>query len=123
MSTASPSSEPPGGSFRPTIIGSLIVACVLMMTAAGVAVATQQALAPQTPARMVEGSFEVTYEVITLETPSTTQSGGGTIDAIRVDYFPSYVLVTRYDDTTFLWPIDRLRRFEVKRLKASDGAR
>jgi hypothetical protein len=97
------------------------VVCVLIMTVAGLVASMPRRPSSQTVATTVEGSFEVSYDLVTLETPTTTQSSGGQVEAIRIDYFPSYVLVTSTNNTTFLWRIDRLRTFEVRERSPSDA--
>ncbi len=117
MSTASPSSEPAARGLSQLIWPGLpVAACVLVATACGLywAVKPQsQFIAPAATAS-ITGTLEVTYDLITTKTPSTESSGGGTIAATRVEYFPNYVLVTDAKETTMLWPIDRLKRFEVQ---------
>jgi len=121
MSTALPSDEAVCGGARSTRLGPILVACVLIMTVAGLVASMPRRPSSQTVATMVEGSFEVSYDLVTLETPTTTQSSGGQVEAIRIDYFPSYVLVTSTNNTTFLWRIDRLRTFEVRERSPSDA--
>ena len=64
----------------------------------------------------IVGKLEVTYMVITRKTATSEDAGGGTIEASRVQYFPNYVLVTRKDDVTILWAVDKLKKLEVKRM-------
>lgn len=120
MSTALPSDEAGCGRTRSSRLGPILVACVLLMTVAGLVVSMPRP-SSQTAATTVEGNFEVTYDLVTLETPTTTRSSGGQVEAIRIDYFPSYVLVTSTNSTTFLWRIDRLRKFEVRERSPSDA--
>lgn len=120
MSTALPSDEAGCGRTRSSRLGPILVACVLLMTVAGLVVSMPRP-SSQTAATTVEGNFEVTYDLVTLETPATTRSHGGQVEAIRIDYFPSYVLVTSTNSTTFLWRIDRLRKFEVRERSPSDA--
>ena len=38
---------------------------------------------------------------------------GSTIEATRVQYFPSYVLVTTTSGVTYLWAIEKIKKLEV----------
>lgn len=117
MSTASASSEPSQGGL-PLLgwPGLAAAACVLVLTAFGVLWATwphSEFTAPAATAS-ITGKLKVTYDLITHKTATTETSGGGTIAATRVEFFPNYVLVTDADAATMLWPIDRLKRLEVQ---------
>lgn len=95
--------------------GRLSLVCVLLaMALAGVLVLPQQKSAPPAAAAVITGDLEVDYNLITLKTASTEEASGGSIDAVRVEYFPNYVLVTSTEQITMLWPVDRLKRFQVK---------
>ncbi len=61
----------------------------------------------------VTGKLTVSYNVIVSKTASTEESMGSTIEATRVQYFPSYVLVTTTNGVTYLWAIERIKKLEV----------
>ena len=61
----------------------------------------------------VNGKLSVSYNVITSKTANTEESSGSTINATRVQYFPSYVLVTTENGVTYLWAIERIKKLEV----------
>ncbi len=61
----------------------------------------------------VTGKLTVSYNVIVSKTASTEESMGSTIDATRVQYFPSYVLVTTTNGVTYLWAIEKIKKLEV----------
>ena len=61
----------------------------------------------------VTGKLTVSYNVITSKTANSEESMGSTIEATRVQYFPSYVLVTTTNGVTYLWSIERIKKLEV----------
>ena len=61
----------------------------------------------------VTGKLVVSYNIITSKTANTEESMGSTIDATRVQYFPSYVLVTTTSGVTYLWAIENIKKLEV----------
>lgn len=63
------------------------------------------------------GRLEVSYNLILSKTANSEESIETTLEASRVEYFPNYVLVTGPGEKTYLWPTDRLKKFEVTRLK------
>lgn len=63
------------------------------------------------------GHLEVSYNLILSKTATSEESIEATLEASRVEYFPNYVLVTGPGEKTYLWPTDRLKKFEVTRLK------
>ncbi len=68
---------------------------------------------------VVTGDLQVSYMLITSKTANSEESSGSTINASRVEYFPTYVLVTTRSDVTVLWTIDRLKKLEVSRVAHS----
>ncbi|MEI8019186.1 MAG: hypothetical protein WCH39_13365 [Schlesneria sp.] len=67
----------------------------------------------------VTGKLTVSYNVITSKTANTEESSGSTLNATRVQYFPSYVLVTTTSGVTYLWAIERLKKLEVSQTPES----
>ena len=67
----------------------------------------------------VTGKLTVSYNVITSKTASTEESMGSTIEATRVQYFPSYVLVTTTSGVTYLWAVERIKKLEVSQMPES----
>ncbi len=63
------------------------------------------------------GQLEVSYNLILSKTANSEESIEATLEASRVKCFPNYVLVTGTGEKTYLWPTDRLKKFEVTRLK------
>lgn len=63
------------------------------------------------------GRLEVSYNLILSKTANSEESIETTLEASRVEYFPNYVLVTGPGEKTYLWPTDRLKKFEVTRTK------
>ncbi len=60
---------------------------------------------------VITGSLRVSYTLI--DSSGTTSSE---FEASRVEYFPTYVLVTQLNDTvTTLWSLDRLAKLDVTR--------
>jgi hypothetical protein len=66
----------------------------------------------------VTGKLTVSYNIITSKTANTEESMGSTIEATRVQYFPSYVLVTTTSGVTYLWAIERIKKLEVSHVPA-----
>lgn len=61
----------------------------------------------------VTGKLTVSFDVIISKTANTEESMGSSIEATRVQYFPSYVLVTATNGVTYLWAIERIKKLEV----------
>ena len=61
----------------------------------------------------VTGKLTVSYNIITSKTANAEESMGSTIEATRVQYFPSYVLVTTTSGVTYLWAIEKIKKLEV----------
>ncbi|MEX0939064.1 MAG: hypothetical protein WDZ59_14470 [Pirellulales bacterium] len=72
---------------------------------------------PAAPAySTITGNLEIDYMY---ETEPNT-AAGGKMPATRVDFYPSYVVVTRRwnnTDRTSLYAVDRLRRFSVREIE------
>ena len=66
----------------------------------------------------VTGKLTVSYNVIVSKTANTEESMGSTVNATRVQYFPSYVLVTTTSGVTYLWAIERIKKMEVSHASA-----
>ena len=67
--------------------------------------------------QVLTGQLEVSYNLILSKTANSEESIETTLEASRVEYFPNYVLVTGPGEKTYLWTTDRLKKFEVTRLK------
>lgn len=60
---------------------------------------------------VIAGSLRVSYTLI--NSSGTTSSE---FEASRVEYFPTYVLITQLSDKVItLWPVDRLAKLDVTR--------
>ena len=99
---------------------ALIALCFALVTAViGLA---YTATAKQPSSGVMTGNLEVSYMLITSKTATSEEASGTTIDASRVEYFPTYVLMTTRNDVTVLWPIDRLKKLEVSRVDTAKAA-
>lgn len=67
--------------------------------------------------QVLTGHLEVSYNLLLSKTANSEESIEATLEASRVEYFPNYVLVTGPEEKTYLWPTDRLKKFEVTRAK------
>ncbi len=98
-----------------------LIAMCLALTVAVIGLAYAATVKEPSP-NVMTGKFDVSYMLITSKTPSSEEASGATISASRVEYFPSYVLVTTQNDVTVLWPIDRLKKLEVSRVDTGKAA-
>ncbi len=92
----------------------LIALCVALVTA--VVCLAYSAIAQRPRNSVMTGNLNVTYMLI--NEPQTNLVFEKTINATRVEYFPNYVLVTA-NDVTHLWPLDRLKEFDVSTVSST----
>ena len=92
---------------------------VALIAAIGGLVYTSSNAAKRSESNDVTGKLTVSYNIITSKTASTEESMGSTIEATRVQYFPSYVLVTTTSGVTYLWGIEQIKKLEVSLRPAS----
>ncbi len=64
----------------------------------------------------VTGKLTVSFNLITSKTANTEESTVLSFNATRVQYFPSYVLVTTTSGVTYLWAVERIKKFEVSQM-------
>lgn len=96
---------------------ALVILCVSLAVA--IVCLAYVATTNRPSSTVITGKLQVAYMLITLKTASSEEASGSTISASQVEYFPNYVLVTTADGTTFLWPIERLKKFEVTRASST----
>lgn len=97
------------------------IAMCFALTVAVIGLAYDATVKEPSP-NVMTGKLDVSYMLITSKTPSSEEASGATISASRVEYFPSYVLVTTQNDVTILWPTDRLKKLEVSRIDIGKAA-
>ena len=71
---------------------------------------------------VMTGNLKVTLKLITEKTATTEAWSGNTLDASRVEYYPTYVLVTA-NGVTHLLPIERLKQFDVSHTASVEGTK
>lgn len=92
------------------VLGAVLGAVVVAVLVIGVAAFGRVSASPVSTVH--QGPFTVAYVV--LDRPGGDSAlGTRTIRAQRIEYFATYVLVTLEDHQTRLWPVDRLRQFDV----------